>query len=166
MRSEVNRRIGGIRRALSETDLIRQTGRLAGARSMSLPSMVPEEVHVDSGDEAAAAAYLTPERNFDEMWTTSGILVDEVEFGGDGFGKGSGSGGDGGDYGSGGGFGGSRKRMGERYCQMLKSNPGDPLLLGNYGKYLHEVPARLLSSNQLLPFLSIGRQLQLTDHDF
>ncbi|XP_031376777.1 uncharacterized protein LOC116192377 isoform X2 [Punica granatum] len=133
---EVNRRTGGIRRSLSDTDVVKSVGRLASARSMSFPSMVPEDMRVDPGDESTC---LTLERNFDEMWTKSGTLGDELGFFGGGFEKGSNSGGNDGDRGSGGGFGGRRDGMGEYYREMLKSNPGDPLLLRNYGKYLHEV---------------------------
>ncbi|KAK9144301.1 hypothetical protein Sjap_004204 [Stephania japonica] len=35
--------------------------------------------------------------------------------------------------------GGDRSRIGEYYEEMLKANPGNPLLLRNYGKFLHEV---------------------------
>lgn len=31
------------------------------------------------------------------------------------------------------------KKIGAHYQKMLKSNPNDPLLLRNYGKFLHEV---------------------------
>lgn len=34
---------------------------------------------------------------------------------------------------------GEQKKIGDYYQEMLKSNPGDPLLLRNYGKFLHEV---------------------------
>nr|XP_043608132.1 uncharacterized protein LOC122579931 [Erigeron canadensis] len=42
------------------------------------------------------------------------------------------------------GFGGSdnnneQKKIGAHYQKMLKSNPNDPLILRNYGKFLHEV---------------------------
>ncbi|MDD9849755.1 hypothetical protein BZG30_31475, partial [Escherichia coli] len=32
-----------------------------------------------------------------------------------------------------------QRKIGAYYQEMLKSNPGDPLLLRNYGKFLHEV---------------------------
>ncbi|KAB2632263.1 hypothetical protein D8674_028510 [Pyrus ussuriensis x Pyrus communis] len=34
---------------------------------------------------------------------------------------------------------GEQRKIGVYYQEMLKSNPGDPLLLRNYGKFLHEV---------------------------
>ncbi|VVA32505.1 PREDICTED: Tetratricopeptide [Prunus dulcis] len=34
---------------------------------------------------------------------------------------------------------GEQKKLGDYYQEMLKSNPDDPLLLRNYGKFLHEV---------------------------
>lgn len=143
---DVNRRNGGIRRALSESDMIKSVGTFPGARSLSSTSRVPDEVHVDPGDEPS----LTLEGNFEETWKRSRILVEEVGFCGSGFGDGSESGGY---HGSGGGSGGSRRKMGDYYLAMLKSNPGDPLLLRNYGKYLHEVSAGSASSIKLLfPF--------------
>lgn len=132
---KVNRWTGGIRRVLSDTEVIKPVGRSSGARSMS---RVREEMHVDSGEKRTC---LPLDRNLDEFWTRSGVLVDEVGSSGGGSGKGNDSGGD---HVSGGGFGRSRKKVGEYYQQMLKSNPGDPLLLRNYGKYLHEVPPRVV----------------------
>lgn len=156
---EVNRRTGGIRRALSESDVFRSVGTFSGARSMSFPSRLPEEAHVDSEDKPACS---TLDMNFDEMWKRSGILVDDV---GLCSGGGSGKGSDSGAYrGSGGGFGGSRRKIGEYYLEMLKLNPGDPLLLRNYGKYLHEVSARFsLSIDLSFPF-PIESELQFMDH--
>lgn len=59
----------------------------------------------------------------------------EFDFGGIGIGNGKGNG-----FGGGGKGGNDEKReIGEYYQQMLKLNPGDPLLLRNYAKYLHEV---------------------------
>ncbi|XP_021765633.1 rho GTPase-activating protein gacK-like isoform X2 [Chenopodium quinoa] len=78
------------------------------------------------------------------------IIAEEELAGGFGIGIGTGTGnGKGNNYG-GKGKGGSNNNnnnngnekgssVGEYYQQMLKSNPGDSLLLRNYGKYLHEV---------------------------
>lgn len=82
-----------------------------------------------------------------------GVVVEEeeVEFSGGGVGDGSKSGiGRGGDWvsGSAGAGGGSERRaMGEYYREMIEANPGDALLLRNYGKFLHEVTIRNPSSS-------------------
>ncbi|KNA13712.1 hypothetical protein SOVF_113830 [Spinacia oleracea] len=76
-----------------------------------------------------------------------GMIVEEELAGGIGIGIGTGNGkGKGNNYG-GKGKGGSNNKnnsnekgnIGDYYQKMLKSNPGDSLLLRNYGKYLHEV---------------------------
>ncbi|XP_021768208.1 uncharacterized protein LOC110732559 [Chenopodium quinoa] len=74
-----------------------------------------------------------------------GVIAEEELTGRFGIGIGTGNG-KGNNYG-GKGKGGSNNNnngnekgsVGEYYQQMLKSNPGDSLLLRNYGKYLHEV---------------------------
>ncbi|CAN6461002.1 unnamed protein product [Victoria cruziana] len=52
---------------------------------------------------------------------------------------GGGDGGRGEENGPSGGGRADQSRIGEYYKEMLKANPGNPLLLMNYGKYLHEV---------------------------
>lgn len=79
------------------------------------------------------------------------VVEEEVEFSGGGVGDGSKSGiGRGGDWvsGSAGAGGGSeRGAMGAYYREMIEANPGDALLLRNYGKFLHEVTIRNPSSS-------------------
>ena len=45
-----------------------------------------------------------------------------------------------------------RRKMGAYYEEMLKANPSDPLLLRNYGQFLHEVYYYLNSLISLQPF--------------
>ncbi|KAJ8650512.1 hypothetical protein MRB53_003535 [Persea americana] len=73
------------------------------------------------------------------------VLVEELEVSGGGRGKGrkagGGNGGGRGDDGSGASPDGNedQNKIGAYYQQMLKANPANPLLLRNYGKFLHEV---------------------------
>lgn len=79
-----------------------------------------------------------------------GVVVEEeeVEFSGGGVGEGRKSGsGRGGDGVGGAGGGSERRAMGAYYREMIEANPGDPLLLRNYGKFLHEVTIRNPSSS-------------------
>ncbi|KAM5573421.1 hypothetical protein ABKV19_013122 [Rosa sericea] len=41
-----------------------------------------------------------------------------------------------------------RRKMGEYYQEMLKSNPSDPLLLRNYGQFLHEVEKDMVRAEE------------------
>ncbi|PRQ18812.1 putative tetratricopeptide-like helical domain-containing protein [Rosa chinensis] len=41
-----------------------------------------------------------------------------------------------------------RRKMGEYYQAMLKSNPSDPLLLRNYGQFLHEVEKDMVRAEE------------------
>ncbi|KAF4357970.1 hypothetical protein F8388_008478 [Cannabis sativa] len=134
---EINRRRNDrdvIRRALSETDLIRsETKSSVGSRSF--PTRIPEE------DESTTP--LSRTASFSAISTEIGIS-------GGGFGEGSKSGGSGGGGGGDFGFGAynDRSKLGEYYQEMLKSNPGDSLLLRNYGKYLHEVEKDLVKAEE------------------
>ncbi|EOA17188.1 hypothetical protein CARUB_v10005460mg [Capsella rubella] len=119
----------GIRRVLSESDVIRSERMLKSVGSKPSPAKIPE------GDEAEE-----DEIRFGDGWgslISGGLLVEEEGFsGGDG---GGGSGYNGG-YGNGGGGGyEDRSKIGDYYREMLKSNPNNSLLLMNYGKYLYEV---------------------------
>lgn len=82
----------------------------------------------------------------DRVFRDDEVLVEEMEFSGGGIGKGKKSGGGSGGDGGGGSFGdgdADQNKIGAYYQQMLKANPANPLLLRNYGKFLHEVGLEL-----------------------
>ncbi|XP_024021717.1 uncharacterized protein LOC112090266 [Morus notabilis] len=129
LHSEVNRRRGsGIRRALSESDVILSETQLSGG-FRSFPSRIPEEEFLPGGDRTVS---------FANSWPEIGIPLEELGISGGGFGKGDG-GGDDDSFGNSGGGNSDRSKLGAFYEEMLKANPGDALLLRNYSKYLHEV---------------------------
>ncbi|XP_068649592.1 uncharacterized protein [Aristolochia californica] len=88
------------------------------------------------------------------IWSVNEVLPEEFELTGGGTGKGrivgGGRGGGRGGDGIGDLTGGSadQNSMGVYYQEMLKANPGNPLLLRNYGKYLHEVERDLLRAEE------------------
>lgn len=127
-----------IRRALSESDVIAPLRRLSGAGSLSSSARIPEE---ECGSPALGGC--TDGVGRSGAWPGIGIPLEELGVFGGGIGGGSDFGGDGSDrFGSNGGYGGGygdRRSIGDHYQEMLKSSPGDSLLLRNYGKYLHEV---------------------------
>ncbi|KAJ4957908.1 hypothetical protein NE237_025019 [Protea cynaroides] len=109
-----------IRRAKSEADVAcslkndsDRFSKLTSAGYRSFPAMIPEEKE------------------------------EKLEFFGGGAGKDNKISGGNGDSGDGGGFvtGGSadQSKIAAYYQKMLKANPGDPLLLRNYGQFLHQV---------------------------
>ncbi|KAL4325593.1 hypothetical protein GQ457_11G020830 [Hibiscus cannabinus] len=107
-----------LRRALSDTDIIRSEPRVpAGSRCFT--TGIPEEEYVSDCDVDS------------EFRTEFGISLEEIGFSGDGFGSGGKFGGD--------DSHGDKSKIGDYYREMLKLNPGDSLLLRNYGKFLHEV---------------------------
>ncbi|EXC10951.1 hypothetical protein L484_004850 [Morus notabilis] len=129
LHSEVNRRRGsGIRRALSESDVILSETQLSGG-FRSFPARMPEEVFLPGGDRAASFANSCQEIE---------IPLEELGNSGGGFSKGD-SGGDDDGFGNSGGGNNDQSKLGAFYEEMLKANPGDALLLRNYNKYLHEV---------------------------
>ncbi|KAL7609993.1 uncharacterized protein LOC111884184 [Lactuca sativa] len=129
-----------ITRAISEPKEINRL-RSISTGSQTFPEMLPEVDEESLSDEDVVGSTGTlkfAEKCFDRMsWIPgSGISVEETQFSG----VGSGSGRDRDGFGSGGSSSDrERKKIGEYYLQMLKSNPNDPLILRNYGKYLHEV---------------------------
>ncbi|KAJ7943841.1 Tetratricopeptide repeat (TPR)-like superfamily protein [Quillaja saponaria] len=140
----------GIGRSLSESDVIRPVNevpginrKLQGARSRSLPAIVPEEmclseIELEDAEESARIF----NRNFCAntgkdagVLSRSGIPNQDLVFPGGGIGQD-------GDQGVSvvtRGNGGDRSKIGAYYKEMLKSNPTDSLLLRNYGNFLHEV---------------------------
>ncbi|GMJ12511.1 hypothetical protein like AT4G17940 [Hibiscus trionum] len=108
-----------LRRALSDTDIIRSEARVVPSGSRCFTAGIPEEEYVSDCEVDS------------EFRTEFGISLEEIGFSGDGFGRGGKYGGDD-SYGD-------KSRIGDYYREMLKLNPGDSLLLRNYGKFLHEV---------------------------
>ncbi|KAF3449416.1 hypothetical protein FNV43_RR10144 [Rhamnella rubrinervis] len=129
---DVNRRGDKcIRRVMSENDVVILISGFSGGSGF-FPAKIPEEEYHSEGcdDDIGGPLSLKRSASFIGVWP-------EVGFSGDGFGKGSES--DGGGFGSFGGGNSDKRKMGEYYREMLKTNPSDSLLLRNYGKFLHEV---------------------------
>ncbi|KAJ9549721.1 hypothetical protein OSB04_022264 [Centaurea solstitialis] len=147
---EVNNNRRRLSRTISEPKRITRL-RSTGAGSQTFPEMLPEvdEEESLSYEEVfgGIGSLKFAEKCFDRTSSmpASGIAVDELQF----LTAGSGSGRDRDGYGAGRSrsSGGSnnnnndydRSKIGAYYQQMLKSNPSDPLILRNYGKFLHEV---------------------------
>ncbi|GKC36006.1 tetratricopeptide-like helical domain containing protein [Tanacetum coccineum] len=134
----LNRRII---RATSEPQAIIRLKSI-GVGSQMLPE-VEEDLVSDNDDVIGCIASVKfAEKCFDSMsWTP------ESGIGGNGSGR---------DYG---GYGSGRsnndndndneqKKIGAHYQKMLKSNPNDPLLLRNYGKFLHEVEGDVVKAEE------------------
>lgn len=115
----------GIRRVLSESDVIRSDRMLKNVGSKPSPAKIPEDEEIRFADGWGSLI-------------SGGLPVKEQGFSGGGDGGGSGY--SGGGYGNGGGGGYEDKsKIGDYYREMLKSNPNNSLLLMNYGKFLYEV---------------------------
>ncbi|GKU95772.1 hypothetical protein SLEP1_g9092 [Rubroshorea leprosula] len=128
-----------IRRAMSEeTDVFQPE---STGRSRCSKSAIPEEEHVA---DVEVDDFLSLKRkagdwpSYAPIRPDNRIPIEEFGFSGNGIGR---SGNDQGKPGDGCGDGrfGDRSKIGNYYREMLKLNPGDSLLLRNYGKYLHEV---------------------------
>lgn len=151
---EVNNNRRRISRTMSEPQGITRL-RSTGAGSQTFPETLPEvdEESVSYEDVVGGIGSLKfTEKCFDQMSYTpaSGIAVDELQFPN----AGSGSGRDRDGFGAGRSSGGSnnndyeRNKIGAYYQQMLKSNPNDPLILRNYGKFLHEVEGDVVKAEE------------------
>ncbi|KAJ0251300.1 Uncharacterized protein HA466_0136410 [Hirschfeldia incana] len=111
----------GLRRVSSESDVIRAERMSKSVGSKPSPAKIPEDDEAEEEDGI----------RFSDGW---GSLILKQGVSRDGGGSGySGGGGDGG-----GGYG-DRRKIGDYYREMLKSNPNNSLLLMNYGKFLYEV---------------------------
>lgn len=134
-----------IRRALSESDIIRSESgisKLNGVGSHSFPARIPEEEEEEEEDDNddEGGPLIVKQKSVDlenhaGSWPEIGIPVEELGF------SGGGADGDGSGSFTGGGKCDQRK-LAAYYEEMLKLNPGDSLLLRNYGKFLHEVILR------------------------
>ncbi|XP_057977074.1 uncharacterized protein LOC131164118 [Malania oleifera] len=130
-----------IRRASSENESASRLRRIGGAGSGSVTARIQEH-RVDEDDDEGRSVVLRSRAsdsvNYAANWTEIGIPLHELGFGG----CGSGGGGSGGGEVRSGSYGGGnadKSKIGAYYRQMLKANPGDFLLLRNYGRFLHEV---------------------------
>lgn len=123
---------GRIRRAFSDTDIIKSESSLVPGGSRRFPSGIPEEEYVSDDEVDRRLRTLVTGNERDRAGF--GISLEEIGFPGDGFGNGGKSGGNNGDdsYSD-------KSNIGDYYREMLKLNPSDPLLLRNYGRFLHEV---------------------------
>ena len=113
----------GLRRVLSESDVIRNERMLKSVVSKPSPANIPEEEDEIRFSDGWGSL----------IWKESGIPAEEQGVaggGGSGYSGGKGNGGDGYD---------GRSKIGDYYREMLKSNPNNSLLLMNYGKFLYEV---------------------------
>lgn len=124
-----------LRRAISETDLFR-----SGSARVPLLLLPLEEDEKDAMTELKRQAFTVQ-----GMVTKEEPLEDlEMEEVRESFGSGMGNGGNftnGSKGGRGSGDQSENRRFHDRYEELLRSDPGNPLLLRNYGKFLHEVLA-------------------------
>lgn len=122
----------GMRRALSESDVIRSERMARSAGFEPWPVKIPEEEE----EEEEMGEFVDDWGSL--IWKESGIPMEELGLSGGGFGRGSGDSGSNGKGNRGGGYN-DRSKMGEYYREMLKANPKNSLLLVNYGRFLYEV---------------------------
>ncbi|KAK9120560.1 hypothetical protein Syun_018177 [Stephania yunnanensis] len=144
---EVRGRRSFLRRAMSETDVIRSAAKVESMRRRSFPARIAEE----AGSSVMVKRNLLDCGSEAEILVGGGAVEVENEFSGGGMGKGRRTGGGSGLNGGGGGGGAGgadQRRIGEYYREMLKANPGNPLLLRNYGKFLHEVDKDVKSAEE------------------
>lgn len=128
----------GIRRILSENDVIRWVNDFSGGSirsSRCYAARIPEEEKVSEGgdDDDGGSLSLRTNASFSGVWAECGIPLEDLGF------SGGGRGSDDCGFGSFSGGYSDRSKIGEYYQKMLKKNPSDSLLLRNYGKFLHEV---------------------------
>lgn len=140
MSAAVRRDRAPIRRAVSEADVSRSDLSNSGG-SQCLQPIISEEEYVSDGEGDGFLPFMSKGGD----WTSYAPIKPEFavpieELGNSGNGNGR-SGGDHGKSGGGSGDGqfGDRSKIGDYYREMLKLNPGDSLLLRNYGTFLYEV---------------------------
>ncbi|KAF3335986.1 hypothetical protein FCM35_KLT20493 [Carex littledalei] len=120
-----------LRRARSETDLFR-----SGSARVPLLPLPLEEDDKDVMPELKRQAFTV------QGMVTKEEPLEEMEEARESFGSGMGNGGNftnGSNGGQGSGDQSENRRFHDRYAELLRSDPGNPLLLRNYGKFLHEV---------------------------
>ncbi|XP_022772321.1 uncharacterized protein LOC111314966 [Durio zibethinus] len=127
-----------IRRAFSDTDLIRSESRFS-AGSRCFPAGILEEEYISDGEvdgefRILVTGNVSDGASFAPVCPELRVSMEETGFSCDGFGNGGKSGGEHGDDSRG-----DKSKIGDYYRRMLKLNPSDSLLLRNYGRFLHEV---------------------------
>ncbi|CDP13050.1 unnamed protein product [Coffea canephora] len=145
LHTDLSRR--NIRRASSEPDMMRSAREGVKSTSRSelgsraLVARIPEEEDESTGSLTVVESPRARGSNAGG-WPQRAMPLEEVEFPGGGIGKNWNSGGGGRDeFGTGGNA--DLSKIGAYYEEMIKSNPSNPLLLRNYGKFLHEVEGDL-----------------------
>ncbi|OVA02917.1 Tetratricopeptide repeat-containing domain [Macleaya cordata] len=150
--------IRSIRRAYSETDMFQTVKNgsgyeLTGIGSQSFPARIPEENEevfddeVEDGEGSVVLKSKGLDNRVSTVWPENDEVAavdDELEAysgGGTGIGRkvGGGNGGGGGFGGGIGDYSGDLSKICDYYQEMLNVNPGNSLMLRNYGKFLHEV---------------------------
>ncbi|KAI3855661.1 hypothetical protein MKX03_030518 [Papaver bracteatum] len=125
-----------IRRAYSETDMFstfndKYNGSelfSSGHGSRSFPARIPEEDFEELADP--------DDKGFvSGNWLESEVVPQELEFYNGGIGTRD-------------NLSDEQSKIGDYYLEMLKSNPGDPLLLRNYGKFLYEVETEVSKAGE------------------
>ncbi|KAI4372389.1 hypothetical protein MLD38_010627 [Melastoma candidum] len=120
-----------LRRVMSEND-VTAAGRRRGAMSQSCSSGSRQK---EKDDQLSIWSMTFETEKFSQIRMVDGVPSEMIEFQGGGYGDGFK---DGSGYGRGSGSDDGSK-LGDYYEKMLRTNPGDPLLLRNYARYLHEV---------------------------
>lgn len=144
----------GIRRTRSETDVVHSVRKARvydyGSRSFEARITEEEEDGLLEDENGGTLVLKKKGLNLNKYERMRRVLEEEVEFSGGGFGNGKNVGG-----GNGGGGGENedegnpgQTNMGDYYNQLLKANPGNPLILRNYGKYLHEVKGDMVKAEE------------------
>ncbi|KAK4846359.1 hypothetical protein QYF36_016354 [Acer negundo] len=131
----LDRRVGGIRRAMSESDVKKSVTDISagltkpgGAGSRLFADRIPEEDHVFDGEVDDDYESLIPSKNGNDRIDSIAIWPENaipMEYYGEGFGKGNNDG--------------EKSKIGDYYRELLMSNPRDSLVLRNYGKFMQEV---------------------------
>lgn len=108
-------------------------------RARSEGDIVGSNLSPRAGSCGPAPEKVVEEEDLAVKWCDIGVSVpagqvEQAEYAGGGTGKGKNIA-----LGKGDGAGDDNRRIAEYYQQMLQADPSNPLLLRNYGKFLHEV---------------------------
>ncbi|KAF6151736.1 hypothetical protein GIB67_002019 [Kingdonia uniflora] len=131
-----------IRRALSESNIVRSGSMFSGVGSRSFPTIIPEEVEEDEVVSIFGSMILANKCLNRELGSDNGMGT------GQGRRDSGGRGGGGAGNNNNGGGGADQSKMGAYYMKMLKADPVNALLLRNYGKFLHEVERDMVRAEE------------------